>query len=204
MSESPPSKFPRHKPQANVEQAEKVLFEEMEQAAELLQSKDDFGRSGVRHAVHACYSFLHVLGLSGQALKPPIDVITAFESVDHGNLPELFDPKLKPAAVPERKWSRSAAANEVKIHAAACMDALMNNGIGKDEAAARVARHSNNWPRVSQGLIKPNTVANSRDELLQKRSDDRERKRFEKRSGILLTGKSPANIPKKPFALGRF
>ena len=65
-----PSKFPRHDPDANLERAEQALFEEMEGAAELLQSQEDFGRFGVRHALHACYSFLHVRGLSGQPLKP--------------------------------------------------------------------------------------------------------------------------------------
>ena len=65
-----PSKFPRHDPEADLELVEQALFEEMEGAAELLQSEEDFGRSGVRHALHACYSFLHVRGLSGQALKP--------------------------------------------------------------------------------------------------------------------------------------
>jgi hypothetical protein len=97
----------------------------MEHAAELLQSEEDFGRSGVRHALDACYSYLHVRGLSGQGLKPLIDLIAALESLDAGNLPELFDPKLRPGQIPERKWSRSAASRETKLHAAACMDALM-------------------------------------------------------------------------------
>src|SRR5262249_52456841 len=43
------------------------LFVEMEHVAELLQSQGDFGRSGARHSLHTCYSFLHVRGLSGQA-----------------------------------------------------------------------------------------------------------------------------------------
>ena len=184
----PPLKFPRHDSKADLALAELTLFEEMEQAAKLLQSQEDFGRSGVRHAIHACHSFLHVRGLSGQALKPLIDLIGALESVVSGVLPELFDPKLKPEQIPERKWSRSPAASEIKIHAPACREALMKNGVGKDEAAARVARHADNWPRVSQGLIKPSTVANWRDELLQQSSDNRERRRFEHRSAVLSQG----------------
>ena len=73
----------------NLEQAEEMLFEEMEYAAELLQNREDFGRSGVLHAVHACYSFLHVRGLSGQALKPLYDVVTAFEDVEEGTCPNF-------------------------------------------------------------------------------------------------------------------
>jgi hypothetical protein len=64
----------------------------------------------------------------------------------------------------------------------------MQNGVGKDEAAAGVARHANNWPRISQGLIKPSTVANCRDELLQQSSDNRERRRFERRSAMFSQG----------------
>jgi hypothetical protein len=181
-------KFRRHRPEADLGRAEQMLFEEMEHAASLLQSEDDYGRSGVCHAIHACYSFLHVRGLSGQALKPLYDVVTAFENVEEGVLPELFDPKITRGELPERKWSRSHAADEIKIHAAACTEALMKAGTGKDEAAARVARHASNWPRVSQGIIKPSTVANWRDEFLQQSSDNRERKRFEARAAMLRQG----------------
>ena len=121
-------------------QAEHALFEEMERTAELLQSQDDFGRSGVRHAIHACYSFLHVRGLSGQGLKPLIDLTAALEDVDEGTLPELLDPKLRPGQIPERKWSRSAGAVETKLYAAACMDALMRSGISKDTHNHKLAR----------------------------------------------------------------
>jgi hypothetical protein len=181
-------KFPRRGPEADLEWAEQVLFEEMEHAAELLQSEEDFGRSGIRHAIHACHSFLHVRGLSGQALKPLMDLVLAFESRDQGILPELFDPKFKRGRLSGRKWSRSLAAAEIKIHAAACMDALMDTGVAKDEAATRVARQTDKWPRFSEGHIKASTVANWRDELLQRASDDRERKRVEQRSAMFSQG----------------
>lgn len=184
ISKLPPSKFPRHEPRVNLDEAEQALFEEMEHATELLQSEGDFGRAGVCHAILACHSFLHVRGLSGQALKPLLDLVAAFENIDEGVLPELFDPKIKRGEWSERKWSRSYAATEIKIHAAACMDALMKAGKEKSEAAAYVARHADNWPRVSHGVIKPNTVANWRDELLQQGSSNRERKRLEQRSAM--------------------
>jgi hypothetical protein len=174
----PAPKFKRHDPQFGRISSEAALFEEMEHAAELLQSEEDFGRCGTHHALHACYSFLHARGLSGQGLKPLIDLMAALESVASGVLPELFDPKLKPGRMPERKWSRSHAARETKLHAA-CMDALMKLGLSKDEAATRVARHTDGWPRISKGLINPNTVTNWRDELLQQSSDNRDRKRLE-------------------------
>jgi hypothetical protein len=122
---SPPPKFPRHEPEENLERAEQVLFEDMERATELLQSQEDFGRSGVRYALHACCACLHVRGLSGQALKPLSDLIAALENVNEGVLPELFDPKLRPGQSPARKWSRSAGSREVKVYAAAlhgCFD----------------------------------------------------------------------------------
>jgi hypothetical protein len=182
------SKFPRHEPGADLEQAEHALFEEMEHAAELQQSEEDFGRSGALHALHACYSFLHVRGLSGQGLKPLLDLIAALESVKDGTLPEVFDPKLRPGEIPQRKWSRSAASSETKVHVAACMDALMKRGTSKDEAAARVARGAAGWPRMSQGDIKDSTVANWRDELLQAASNAVDRRRFEGISRMLSQG----------------
>jgi hypothetical protein len=180
-----PLKFRRHEPEADLQRAEQALFEEMEHAAELLQSEEDFGRSGVRHAVYACYSFLHARGLSGQALKPLSDLIASLKSVDEGVLPEIFDPKLRPGQIPERKWSRSAASREMKVYAAVCMDALMRNGASKPEAAARVARCAARWPRVSQSEIKASTVANWRDELLQSPSTAPERYLFESYARML-------------------
>ena len=181
-------KFPRREPEADLARAEEALFEEMERAAELLQSEDDFGRSGVRHALYACYSFLHVRGLSGQALKPLTDLIASLEDVDEGTLPELFDPKLRRGQIPKRKWSRSARAGETKLYAAACMDALMKNGVSKDEAAARVARFAVGWPRVAGGDIKATTIANWRDELLQSPSTAADRLRFKGIAKILSRG----------------
>jgi hypothetical protein len=112
-SRSSSLKFPRREPEADLARAEEALFEEMEHAAELLQSQDDFGRSGARHALHSCYSFLYVRGLSGQGLKPLADLMIALEDVAQGNLPELFDPKLRAGQFPGRKWSRSALARRM-------------------------------------------------------------------------------------------
>jgi hypothetical protein len=179
------SKFPRHKPKADPELAERVLFEEMEDAAKLLHNQEDYGRSGVLHALHSCYSFLHVRGLSGQALKPLINAMKAMESVNSGKLPELFDPSIKPGRLPERKWSQSPAGRETKYLAAACMDALILQEIPKNEAAARVARYVVGWPRVSKGVITANTVANWRDELRQAPSKSVERRYFEDLSRML-------------------
>jgi hypothetical protein len=183
-----PSKFPRLQPEADLERAEQALFEHMEHAAELLQSEEDFGRSGVRHALHACYSFLHDRGLSGQGLKPLLDLIAALESVNEGTLPEIFDPKLGPGEIPERKWSRSAASRETKVYAAACMDALMKNGASKTEAAARVARCAAGWPIMCRGEIKESTVVNWRDGLIQGPSNAADRRRFEGLCQMLTQG----------------
>ena len=84
----PKQKFRRHDPDAPSLLAEQALFEEMEHAAELLHSEEDFGRSGVLHAIRACHEFLHVRGLSGQGLKPLTDLIAAFEVVQKGALSE--------------------------------------------------------------------------------------------------------------------
>jgi hypothetical protein len=183
-----PSKFPRHEPKADVVRAERALFEEMEHAAELTQSREDFGRAGVIHALHSCYSFLYVRGLSGQALKPLVDVMSALESVGKGVLPELFDPKIRPGQVPDREWSRSPAARETKALAAACMDALMNGNLSKGTAASRVADYAVQWPRVSKGTITAHTVANWRDELLQAPSKNAARRYFEGLSRMFSEG----------------
>jgi hypothetical protein len=197
-----PSKFPRHEPKTDLELAERVLFEEMEHAAELLQDQEDFGRSGVFHALHACHSFLHVRGLSGQVLKPLMDVMKALGSIDKEILPELFDPKIKRGELSERKWSRSPVARETKSLAAACMDALMNRGMGKDEAATRVADYAVRWPRVSKGTITGNTVMNWRDELLQAPSKGAERRYFNGLSRMFSEGPKSKSYLEEALRIG--
>jgi hypothetical protein len=149
------AKFPRHKPKADLEVAERVLFEEMEDAGKLLNDQEDYGRSGVLHALHSCHSFLNVRGLSGQVVKPLIDAIRALESVGKGRLPELFDPQARPGELSDRKWSRSPAARETKMLAAACMDALMKANLVKTTSAKRVADHAGRWPRVVGWFHRP-------------------------------------------------
>jgi hypothetical protein len=197
-----PSKFPRHKPKADLALAERVLFEEMEHAAELLQSEDDFGRAGVVHALRTCHSFLLVRGLSGQALKPLIDLINALESVDKGVLPELFDPKIKRGQLPAKTWSRSPAAQETKLLAAACMDALVKGNLSKTAAAARVADFAVKWPRVSKGIITGRTVTNWRDELLQAPSKSAARRHFEGLSRMFSERPNSKSYLKEALRIG--
>lgn len=199
---TPRPKFPRHIQTVPREAAQRTLFEEMEHATELLHSEEDFGRSGVLYAVRACHEFLHVRGLSGQGLKPLIDLIAAFESVQKGTLPELFDPKMAAGEEPERKWSRSPAAGEIKIYAAACMEVLMNNGQEKQNAAARVARSANTWPRISRGMIKASTVSNWRDEVKQQSSDNSDRIMFEGLSKMFGQGPKAKARLKEVLSIG--
>lgn len=197
-----PGQFPRHWAEAELEFAATALIQEMERAARLLQTEQDFGRSGVSRAIYACYSFLYVGGLSGQALKPLADLLRALDSVDEGVLPELFDPNIKNCELPERKWSRSWAATETKIYAAACMDALMKTGSTKDEAAERVTRSTEKWPRVSSGCINPNTVVNWRDELLQEIGQSHERLLFSELSKKFVEGPNASEYLKGVLRIG--
>ena len=197
-------KFPRQKPTAPRVAAQRTLLEEMEHAAELLHSEEDFERSGVLHAIRACHGFLRVRGLSGQGLKPLMDLIAAFESVQKGTLPELFDPKMAAGEETERKWSRSPAAGETKIHAAACMEVLMNNGQEKQNAAARVARSATTWPRISCGMIEAITVINWRDELKQQGSDNPDRQKFEALSKMFSKGPKAKAHLKEVLRIGPF
>lgn len=198
----PRPKFPSHIPTAPRVAAQRTLFEEMEHAAELLHSEEDFGRSGILHAVRACHGFLHVRGLSGQGLKPLTDLIAAFEVVQKGTLPELFDPMIAAGDEPKRKWSRSPAAGEIKIYVAACLEALMSEGQGEKIAAAGVARNATNWPRISRGVIKASTVSNWRDEVKQQSRDNPDRKMFEALSKMFDEGPKAKAHLKEALRIG--
>ena len=180
MRKEKSQKLPRRPVEVPLNQDEQQLFDDMEIVVEENLEVNDFGRHAAKDAVQLVMTFLDGRGLSGQAMKPLIDVFKALEDVGNGLLLELFDPKASSNSGPDGviKWSRSSGAQQVKLYAAACMSALMEEG-GKDEAAARVARASQSWSRLSSGLIKASTVANWRDEFLQTMSNDPSRLEYE-------------------------
>jgi len=184
-----PPQLPRHGPETGRITAEKRLFHELDQIALTLASAEDFGRGAAIDALTATCFFLKGRGFSGQALKPLIDVRKGLQEVVRGVLPELFDPGAAKQAQ-KRRWSRSSAATEIKVFAAALMDALMRgkSKMKKRDAAGRVARHTERWPRVSVGVITADTVANWRDELLQRMSTDPDRQMFEGYSRSFIEG----------------
>jgi hypothetical protein len=195
--------FPRHSPETGRIAAEKQLFHELEQTALKLASDGDFGRDAAIDAVKLVSAFLRDRGLSGQALKPLINLRKALEDVERGILPELFDPTAV-KRLETQKWSRSSAGAETKIFAAALMDALMRgeDKMTKSGAARRVARSAEKWPRVSSGIITPATVANWRDELLQRMSTDRDRRMFESYSRSFVKGPRASAFLKEVLRTG--
>ncbi len=180
----------RHRPEAELEYAETILFEEMEQALTLLRSGQEFGTAAARHAVFACYSFLQVRGLPGRELQPLENLVWGLDDVIKGVLPELFEPNALKERLSTRKWSRSTAARHTQIYAAACMDALMKSKTNgrKLRAACIVAENAQRWPRVSHGIIKSSTVTNWRDRLMQARSDDSDKVLFLNLSKVCTDG----------------
>ena len=162
-------KLPRRPTEVPLNEDEERLFQDLEIVFEENLEVTDFGRHAASEAVQLVLNYLDKRGLSGQAMKPLIDISNALQNVESGVLPELFDPKATNGSGPEgsRTWSRSDGGKQIKHYAAGCMGALMITGVRKEEAAMRVARAAQSWPRFSAGVIKANTVANWRDELMQ-------------------------------------
>ena len=152
----PPPKFPRHPIEMGRVQAERQLFEFLEDTASRQANSQDFGRQAVREALDIVLEFLRLRGLSGQAMKPLTDLLHAFDDVRRGVLPEMFDPKSadRYGAEGSRKWSKSSKAEETDLYLAACADALVRlKGLEPEFAFANVARDAQKWPRVSSGII---------------------------------------------------
>jgi hypothetical protein len=180
QSDASPPQFPRHQILLGRSAAERDLFRNLEQTALQASQAEDFGRRAVIEALEACVSFLYARGLSGQAMKPLLDARKALADVNGGILPELFDPKaMERARLGTRKRPRSSASDEIRVCAAACLGAMMEKGIAKSEAKAKVARFAQNWPRFSSGTINGNTVANWRDKFIQAPVADLTRKSYD-------------------------
>ncbi len=169
MHQSNEQKLPRRPTEVPLNEDEERLFQDLEIVFEENLEVTDFGRHAAREAVQLVLTYLDKRGLSGQAMKPLIDISNALQDVESGVLPELFDPKATGNSGPDglRKWSRSSGGKQIKHYAAGCMGALMKTGVKKEEAAMRVARAAQSWPRFSAGVINANTVTNWRDELMQ-------------------------------------
>ena len=174
-------KLPRRPTGVPLNEFEQQLFEYLEVVFEENIESSDFGRQAADDAVQLIINFLEKRGLSGQAMQPLLKVQAALQDVANGILPELFDPASTTNAGPEgkSKWSRSSGAQLLKIYAAACMSALMKQSLKKMQAAERAARATQSWPTFSAGLIKANTIANWRDELMQSAKTDNDRKRYQ-------------------------
>jgi hypothetical protein len=181
-------RFPRFPIQMPRGAAERALFESLEATASDYSSAEDFGRQAARESLQACLKYLHDRGLSGQGLKALADLVRGLDDVDRGILPEIFDPLGGKRAGSEgsKKWSRSTAAQENKRYVAACLGALMHKGTPQKEAARRVARSAQNWPRFGAGIIKLSTVINWRDYILQEQSSNPTRVDYEQLVGMLV------------------
>jgi hypothetical protein len=174
-------KLPRRPTSPPLNEHEQLLFEYLELIFEENVQSSDFGRQAAFEAVQVVRLFLNKRGLAGQAMNPLIKVEEAFDDLKRGVLPELFDPaSTKNAGLDgNRKWSRSRGAAETKIYAVAAMGALMKQGVKKIEAANRTATAVQSWSTLSAGIIKPMTIVNWRDYLMQSPKTDVDRQRFE-------------------------
>ena len=181
MNQKRQFQLPRRPTPVPLNEYEQRLFECLEIVFEETKESSDFGRQAADDAVQLIIIFLDKRGLSGQAMQPLLKVQAALQDVANGILPELFDPASTTNAGPEgrSKWSRSSGAKQFKHYAAACMNALMRQSMKKLQAAERVARATQSWPTFSAGLIKANTIANWRDELMQSAKTDNNRQSYE-------------------------
>jgi hypothetical protein len=151
-----PPKFPQEIPDRSPQEAEERLFAELEANAEEYAKDTDFGRRAAREAILSVLSFLLDRGLSGQAAKIFGDLVYAFKNVEQGILPEIFDPNssTRAGADGQQVWTRSAKGEETDLYLAATAMALHRRRKMKlAEIFEKVARHAQNWPRISSGII---------------------------------------------------
>ncbi len=182
MHQGDKQKLPRRPTEVPLNEDEERLFQDLEIVFEENLEVTDFGRHAASEAVQLVLTYLNKRGLPGNAMKPLIDVFKALQDVESGILPELFDPRAADNSGPDglSKWSRSGGGKQIKLYAAGFMGALMKTGVRKEEAAMRVARAAQSWPRFSSGVINANTVTNWRDELMQAETTDPGRLMYER------------------------
>jgi hypothetical protein len=151
-----PPKFPREPPELGGPEAEEQLFAELHANAEQYATDTDFGRRAAREAILSVLSFLLDRGLSGQAAKIFGDLAQALMDVEQGTLPEMFNPNSATHAGADGRqvWTRSTKGQETDLYLAATAMALRRRRKKKlSEIFEKVARHAQNWPRISSGII---------------------------------------------------
>jgi hypothetical protein len=149
-------RFPREAPELGRRKAEERLFAELDANAEQYAKDEDFGRRAAREAILSVLNSLLDRGLSSQAAKIFGDVAEALSDVEKGTLPEIFDPNAGKRAGREgrRVWTRSSKGKETYLYLGACAEALRRTTeMNLPEIFNKVARHAQNWPRVSSGII---------------------------------------------------
>lgn len=185
---------------ASRRRAEEILHEQLNQVSWALFCGDLDSQTAALETLRKLGGYLYVRGFSGMGMKPVETLVRALEDVQNGVRPEIFDPNLRDETGSlRRKRSQSSAKMEVKIYAAALLGALMKTGLGRAEAAAKVARATAKWPKIDEQEITKRTVIGWRDDCLQSMKSDPLRQDYDRR--LAAMSDEPSGVKFRDFVL---
>jgi hypothetical protein len=165
-----PGNAPPHKnlPDAFGEFLEGLLY-----ANHVFERKDDAGREGIIIACHAVARFIFVTQHSPFLVAPLLALRAALLDLEKGISNPILDPRATIG-----KQSRSSIKKQIRLLAAACLEALVAEGDALKAAASRVARHVIKWRGVGDHDVTAKTIMNWREHY--NSLPQQERKPFDK------------------------
>lgn len=181
MNEQGPPGAP---PKKVLPDAYRELMENLYYAQHQFHSKGDAGREGVRIACQSVVRFLAVSHENPELAAPFLAMRAALIDLEQGIRSELL---VEDAA--DIRRSRSAFKKHFQTLASACLEVLVQNGEGLEQAASMVARYVDKWPGKGNQLISGTTIRNWRDQ--QRAGSAGERKSFENIYKHMLTCPNP-------------
>lgn len=172
-------------------------FAETLRGAAFIFEKEENGRfQGSILACRAVARFIHQRGGGAELAGPFLQIAAAFEELERDGKPKLFSKK----SVPDKERERSPERRHIHMLAAAVLEVIVKveprsvrisdaETSKRSAAAARIARHVNQWPGMGAQHVTGPTVVAWRNE--QRSLDKAARKPFENVVARILAEANP-------------
>lgn len=183
--------MPRHDPEVGRLEAERILRQTLQKAAELFNQGGSSSRDGMMIALDVTCSFLKARGISGQQIQPLIALRQELDHIWEGKRSQLLQPGIcSRDDFPAKSRANVPGKQFVKLYAAACAEAVYQLGqdpeiagfqkLTRTQADTQVARAMRNWLAFDQQTVTGRTVKGWRDEITSTDRQDVPRRQWEK------------------------
>jgi hypothetical protein len=136
------------------DEVEREFWENLRAAAYIFEKKENGRFNGSIMTCRAVARFIYRRNGAPTLAVPFLNTALAFAEREKGGNPRLFSKKTEP----DKERERSPERKHIQRLAAAFLEVLVKLGETREAAAARIARHVNNWPGMGAQDVRGETI----------------------------------------------